>query len=111
MFSPLFPHLRYFSSFSHMLFCTRVQHNNEQNTGAKSGYTFIPGLPIVRIQLAKRWADGGGFAMLVEILQRESFLWPGGDHLLIVLKTLNISEVNNENWWLLYLFYFLIKLK
>lgn len=56
------------------------------------------GFPAVRIQAIKRFAEGGGYLMLLDLLRHEQFVWPGGDALLVILKTLNMIEVSaNSN--------------
>lgn len=51
----------------------------------------------MRIQAIKRFAEGGGYLILLDLLRHEQFVWPGGDVLLVVLKTLNMIEVRRES--------------
>lgn len=61
--------------------------------GSKVGYSFTPGFPHVRTAVAKRFAEWKGFVVLSDLFRREDFLWPGGECMMNIIKTMNIQEV------------------
>lgn len=63
--------------------------------GSKVGYTFIPGYPAIRVQIARKFMECKGFTIVSNLLERDDFLWPGGDQLLIILKIITVSEVRS----------------
>jgi hypothetical protein len=55
------------------------------------------GFPGVRMQAIKRFADAGGYNIVLDILRHESYAWPGGDVLLVLLKSVNTHEVRDAS--------------
>ena len=43
--------------------------------------------------MAKKFADAKGFVLLSEVFKKSDWLWPGGDILLNILKTINVPDV------------------
>ena len=79
--------LIYFS-FYHL-----ISHYGNIYIGSKSGYTFTPGFPSVRLHAIKRFVDGKGFNILLDIFRNPQFIWPGGEAMMILLKVFNMNEV------------------
>ncbi len=71
----------------------QFSHYSTFIVGAKVGFTFSAGFPMVRVQVAKRFADLGGFSVLDSLLQAPSAEWPGGATLLFILKIFEAHEV------------------
>jgi hypothetical protein len=52
--------------------------------------------------MAKKFAEAKGFNLLCEVFGKNDWPWPGGEILIIILKTLNVPDVSYH----LFLFYF-----
>eukprot|EP01038_Epipyxis_sp_PR26KG_P004500 gene4500-6357_t len=62
--------------------------------GTKIGYTFSPGYPMIRVQMARRFAEAKGFYMVGEIFKKSDFAWLGSEIMLHILKILTVQEVS-----------------
>ncbi|KAJ1413367.1 hypothetical protein B484DRAFT_170990 [Ochromonadaceae sp. CCMP2298] len=58
---------------------------------SKVGSTYFPVYPSVRTQMARRFAQMGGYGTLLRLLQKNA--WPGAEALQIVLKPLEEDEI------------------
>jgi hypothetical protein len=47
----------------------------------------------VRLLMGRKFAEAEGFSVLLELFKNAEFEWPGGDHLITVLKMFNVVEV------------------
>ena len=58
--------------------------------GIKINMIFYQGFPIVRVQLAKRFAEAGGFTLLLELLKQPSAVatWFRAEAAFIILKAI-----------------------
>lgn len=63
-------------------------------SGSKIGYSFSPGYPVVRLQMARKFAEAKGFNVLMDAMRAPQFPWPGGDVLLNILRTIQNAEIN-----------------
>lgn len=61
--------------------------------GSKMGYTYSSGMPLVRISLARRFAELKGFESLVSVFGNPNYKWTSAEIFLHVLKVLTIQEV------------------
>ncbi|KAJ1429291.1 hypothetical protein B484DRAFT_430987, partial [Ochromonadaceae sp. CCMP2298] len=63
--------------------------------GSKVAFTYSPGFPGVRLLMGRKFAEAEGFSVLLELFKNAEFEWPGGDHLITVLKMFNVVEILN----------------
>jgi hypothetical protein len=68
--------------------------------GSKSAYSFNPGYPMYRLQVAKKFHEYKGFNVLIEHLKKPEFPWTGSDDLLIILNMINVPEVNMQSFYI-----------
>lgn len=61
--------------------------------GSKSGYTFHPGCPIVRLNAAKKFVEGGGCGSLIASLKNSNTKWISGEVYVNVLRVFTLQEV------------------
>ena len=62
-------------------------------SGSKMGYTFATGMPHVRINLARRFADNKGYDILISALSNPLYKWTSAEVFLHILKLLHVQEV------------------
>ena len=57
--------------------------------GCKSGYSYTPGFPNVRVHLIKQFNAVKGFKVVLEALKHPDFVWIGGEGMLSLLKAIS----------------------
>jgi len=57
------------------------------------GYTFAAGMPHVRINLARRFAENKGYDILISVFSNPLFKWTSAEVFMHILKLLHVQEV------------------